>query len=213
MSTRSRDGFTLLEVLAAVAVLALVYTALAQAAMQGLSHEGDASRRLHASLLADQALAEIEGQLAVGAAPPAGLTEAEQEEFAIRIEVRPFDLRLALQAGRRRRLPAGCGVERAARRPRSSSHQQPSSVAAPRIEIRVAWVEGFRAGGDAHDLRRARRGGRRHGPSPVPAAPPARGRARTGRGRRRDGGALRRGSGRRRDPMSGEDARRGPRPR
>lgn len=148
MSTRTRGGFTLLEVLAAVAVLALVYTALAQAAMQGLSHEGDASRRLEASLLADQALAEIEGQLAVGTAPPVGLTEAEQEEFAIRVEVRPFDLgAFALQAGEAAAALRGEaeGVEGA--QPGAPSFQlltaQPGGPSPLlEIEIRVAWVEG-----------------------------------------------------------------------
>jgi len=148
MSTRTRSGFTLLEVLAAVAVLALVYTALAQAAMQGLSHEGDASRRLQASLLADLALAEIEGQLAVGTAPPVGLTEAEQEEFAIRVEVRPFDLgAFALQAGEAAAALRGEaeGVEGA--QPGAPSYQlltaQPGGPSPLlEIEIRVAWVEG-----------------------------------------------------------------------
>ena len=148
MWTSRRRGFTLLEVLAAVAVLALVYTALAQAAMQGLSHEGDASRRLRASLLADLALAEIEGQLAAGVAPPAGLIEAEEEEFALSVEVRPFDLgAFALLAGEAaaalRAEPTG--LEGA--QPGEPSFQLLTALpAAPspliEIEIRVAWVEG-----------------------------------------------------------------------
>jgi prepilin-type N-terminal cleavage/methylation domain-containing protein len=87
-----RRGFTLLEVMAAVAVLALVYTALAGAAMQGLSQEGEARRRLHASLLADQLLAGIEAQLAGGAAPAAGPTEGDEGDFTWTIDVQGYDL-------------------------------------------------------------------------------------------------------------------------
>lgn len=147
MWTRRSRGFTLLEVLAAVAVLALVYTALAQAAMQGLSHEGDASRRLRASLLADQALAEIEAQLAAGTAPAVGLIEAEEEEFAVKVEVRPFDLgAFALQAGEKAAALLGepTGIEAA--KPAGPSFQlltaQPGAPS-PLLEIaiRVAWEE------------------------------------------------------------------------
>jgi prepilin-type N-terminal cleavage/methylation domain-containing protein len=148
MSARSRRGFTLLEVLAAVAVLALVYTALARAAMQGLAHEGDASRRLRASLLADQALAEVEAQLAAGVAPTPGITELEEEEFAISVEVRPFDLgAFALEAGEAAAAVLGepTGVEGA--RPDGPSFQlltaQPGAPAPLfEIDVRVRWLEG-----------------------------------------------------------------------
>jgi prepilin-type N-terminal cleavage/methylation domain-containing protein len=148
MSTSRRRGFTLLEVLAAVAVLALVYTALAQAAMQGLSHEGDASRRLEASLLADLALAEIEGQLAAGTAPALGLVEAEEGDFAVKIDVRPFDLgAFALQAGDAAATLRGEGTDLEGAQPGTPAFQlltsQPGAPAPLlEIEVRIGWVEG-----------------------------------------------------------------------
>jgi prepilin-type N-terminal cleavage/methylation domain-containing protein len=148
MWTSRRRGFTLLEVLAAVAVLALVYTALAQAAMQGLSHEGDASRRLEASLLADLSLAEIEGQLAAGIAPAVGLLEAEEGDFAVKIDVRPFDLgAFALQAGDAAAalLGEGTGLE-GAQQGTPAFQLLTSQPGAPapllEIEVRIGWVEG-----------------------------------------------------------------------
>jgi prepilin-type N-terminal cleavage/methylation domain-containing protein len=143
------SGFTLLEVLAAIAVLALVYTALARAAMQGLAHEGDASRRLEASLLADQVLSEIEAQLAAGVAPQAGLTESEHEAYAIAVEVRPFDLgAFALAAAEAAEATRGA--------PKTSDEPQPQGGAALQlltgapgapaplleIDVSVRWLEG-----------------------------------------------------------------------
>lgn len=89
--TRSR-GFTLFEVLAAVAVLGLVYVTLARTAMQGLRAEGEATRRLEASLIADHALSELELLLAGGVAPQVGVTESEQDQYAIFVEVAPYSL-------------------------------------------------------------------------------------------------------------------------
>lgn len=86
------DGFTLLEVLAAVAVLGLVYTLLGTAATEGLRAEGDARRRLEASLLADRLVTEIEAQVAMGQAPEIGVTENEEGDFLVSIEVKPLDL-------------------------------------------------------------------------------------------------------------------------
>jgi len=85
-------GFTLLEVLAAVAVLGLVYSVLATAAIQGLRAEGDAGRRLRASLLADQRITDIEAQVALGQTPAIGETESEEDEFVVRTVVEPLDL-------------------------------------------------------------------------------------------------------------------------
>jgi prepilin-type N-terminal cleavage/methylation domain-containing protein len=90
----ARAGFTLLEVLAAVAVLGLVYSVLASAAIQGLRAEGDAGRRLRASLLADQRITEIEAQVAAGQTPEIGQTENQEDDFVIRTEVKPLDLQI-----------------------------------------------------------------------------------------------------------------------
>ncbi len=62
---RAERGLTLLEVLAAVAVLGLLYTVLASAAVQGLRSEGESRRRLEASLLMDEQLVQIRIRLDV----------------------------------------------------------------------------------------------------------------------------------------------------
>jgi prepilin-type N-terminal cleavage/methylation domain-containing protein len=85
-------GFTLLEVLAAVAILALVYVVLAGAAIQGLRAEGESERRLRASLVADEVLAELEAGVAAGAAPPLGSDQSQRGEFQVRVAVENFAL-------------------------------------------------------------------------------------------------------------------------
>jgi prepilin-type N-terminal cleavage/methylation domain-containing protein len=83
-------GFTLLEVLAAVAILGILYVVLADVAMQGLLSEGRSRRRLEASLVADQALSDIEIEMAFGGPPPDGRSEDEQEHFTVIVETEPF---------------------------------------------------------------------------------------------------------------------------
>ncbi len=87
-----RGGFTLLEVMAAVAILGIAYITLGSSGIQGLQHEGEARRRFRASLLADSALAEIEAQLEAGVAPPLGQDEREDDGFKVAIEVTPFTI-------------------------------------------------------------------------------------------------------------------------
>lgn len=89
---RSARGFTLLEVLASVLVLGLVFTMLAEVAIVGLRSEGIDRRRAEASLLADQELALLESLLATGTPLENGLTEKEQEPYRIAIEVLPEDV-------------------------------------------------------------------------------------------------------------------------
>jgi prepilin-type N-terminal cleavage/methylation domain-containing protein len=114
----SRRGFTLLEVLAAVAVLALAYSVLAGTAMQGLANEGEAHRRLRASLRADLEISAIEAGLAA-ASPPLGANEVEEEDYTVAVEVRPFDLGAFALAG-----PAPqAGAERGAARPDEAAPQ------------------------------------------------------------------------------------------
>ena len=100
---RSADrtgGFTLFEVLGAVALLAIVYTMLATAAMRGLRTEGESGRILEASMIADWQLAEIDLQIDQGLMPELGVSESEQDGFRIRIEVAEFALpELEVEAG------------------------------------------------------------------------------------------------------------------
>ncbi len=85
------SGMTLLEVMVAVAVLALLYTALAELSFQGLRMEGDAGRRFQASLLADAKLTELENTFRSGSAPDLGRDVEEADLFVIETEVDAFD--------------------------------------------------------------------------------------------------------------------------
>jgi hypothetical protein len=85
---------TLLEVLAAALIMAMVYGALSAQGLQGFELEGDAERRARASLLADRALADVEAALTTGVLPALGTSEFEQDEFTVRLEAGPFVLPL-----------------------------------------------------------------------------------------------------------------------
>jgi prepilin-type N-terminal cleavage/methylation domain-containing protein len=99
MRSRERSGaFTLLEVLAAVALLGVLYTTLASVAIQGVRSEGASRRELDASLLADRTLVSIEAELDAGEPPTLGVTEMEEEPYRVRVEAAAFDLEAALAA-------------------------------------------------------------------------------------------------------------------
>ena len=136
----SRGGFTLLEVMAAVAVLGLVYVVVARGAIQGLQTEGDASRRLRASLLADRVLNDLELNLAGGSAPALGETEANEEEFTVVVQVSPFDIASVLpEATGQGGEPASSTAALALLKP-SVGEGLPTLLS---IAIRVAWTEGI----------------------------------------------------------------------
>ena len=88
---RSERAFTLLEVLGAIALLGIVYVTLSRAAIEGLRAEGDSRRRLEASLLADEKLAEFEQTIAGGGTPPLGRGEKAEGEFTVLTDVRAFE--------------------------------------------------------------------------------------------------------------------------
>ena len=129
-STVRPQGFTLLEVLIAVAVLGLVFTALANTHIQALRYEGESYRRLRASLLADAILADLEVALEEGTAPPLGRQEDESDDFVIVTEVSAYDIPLALEA------PEGLegGATLFGSRGRESMIR--------RVDVSVSWTEG-----------------------------------------------------------------------
>jgi prepilin-type N-terminal cleavage/methylation domain-containing protein len=134
-----RAGFTLLEVMAAVAVVGIVYIVVAGSAMQGLRTEGDASRRLRASLLADRVLSELELQMARGSALPPGETETTEEEFTIVVEVSPFDIASVLpEQTKKERDPARSATSFQVLSP--GVHGGVAALLS--IAVRVAWIEG-----------------------------------------------------------------------
>ncbi len=76
----------------AVTMMAFVITMLTEAAVDGMRVEGEAHRRLEASLIADRLLADIESQMMAGVPPEIGRDEAEEEPYRISVEARPLDL-------------------------------------------------------------------------------------------------------------------------
>jgi prepilin-type N-terminal cleavage/methylation domain-containing protein len=96
---RPRRGFTLLEVLGAVLVLAMLYSVLAEVAIQGLRAEGESRRRLEASLFADELLTDIEASIEAGDLPPLGVSGEEEDPYIIELEVLPIDTRALFPPG------------------------------------------------------------------------------------------------------------------
>ncbi len=146
---RAERGLTLLEVLGAVALLAILYTALAGSAIEGLRSEGESRRRLEASLLADERLAEIELSLASGVVPPIGSAEEELERFRVVTEVQPLELPPRPESDAARAERTSLAAKRAAR---IAEKDVPSLFAPPRsgtapallgIDVIVRWDDGI----------------------------------------------------------------------
>ena len=146
-----RRGFTLFEVMAAVLVLGLIFSVLAEVTIQGLRAEGSSRRRLEASLLADEVLHDLEGQLLAGAFPEVGSSEQELGDYRVTVDVEPFDPSpyLALQSG----------ADEADGADRDRESEIPSLLAPPAngepglirtFQVAVHWSEGF----DEHKVRR-----------------------------------------------------------
>jgi hypothetical protein len=88
---RAREaGLTLLEVLAAAMIFALVMTVLISTSSTAVHRVGQSARRLEASLVADEILADLEIQMKQGIAPEIDEEESVRDPYEIRV-VR-FDL-------------------------------------------------------------------------------------------------------------------------
>jgi prepilin-type N-terminal cleavage/methylation domain-containing protein len=151
-SPRRAAGFTLLEVLAGVAILAIAYSQLGSSGIQGLQHEGEARRRIAASLIADTLMTDLESAIEAGATPPVGETEGEQDGFRTLVRIEPFTLEVPEEEG-----PGGKRIGRARSRLGGDGGATPQEAQGPsllggggpgapsplrRIEVRVAWDEG-----------------------------------------------------------------------
>ncbi len=134
---RPATGFTLLEVMAAVAILGVLYVVLATSAMQTLAALGESRRRLEASLLADKHLATAEEPLSLGTALELGERVEEVDIFLVTVDVREVDLALLgldlISGDDDTSGPSILGGLGAA---------EPSSLR--EIQVRVAWDEGDR---------------------------------------------------------------------
>jgi hypothetical protein len=82
--TTLRDaGLTLLEVLAAAMIFAMVMTVLIGTSSTAVHHIGTSARRLEANLVADEILADLEIRMNRGQAPEVEDLETEREQFTI----------------------------------------------------------------------------------------------------------------------------------
>jgi len=143
---RNTDGgFTLFEVLGAVAILAILYTTLAGVAMSWLRSEGDSRRRLEASLIADWEVSEFELELDTGVAPEIGITEVEGENgMTLTWEVTPLETRLFKTVAEQEQERAAKQNPDAPPPPVAIPQAGAADAATPaflRVELRVSWLE------------------------------------------------------------------------
>ena len=127
-------GFTLIEVLAAVALLAILYTVLARVAIEGLRAEGESKRRLEASLLADARIAESFTGLAGNVVmPELGQSETTEGDFTVALDVTLFQP------------PVEWGVDDlVGSKPLlfASMPGMPGALALRTVQLTVSWLEG-----------------------------------------------------------------------
>lgn len=99
---RRERGLTLLEVLAATMIFALVMTVLIGTSSTAIHREGLSARRLEANLVADAVVADLEIQMRKQIAPVVERTEwtikTEDEEYGIRVQNRTLQEALAAPA-------------------------------------------------------------------------------------------------------------------
>ena len=148
-------GFTLLEVLGAVAILGIWYFILAALATDGLMHEGQNLRRLRAGIIADRVLAELEAINLDGSVPEPmnEIERAEGEEdeiYEIQKEVSVFTLHFGA---------AKAPGERADRDPSAPVPALPALIGEEipgfarhihRVDVTVSWSEGFETPEEVH---------------------------------------------------------------
>ena len=138
----ARSGFTLLEVLVAVALLGVVVSVLARSAIEGMAYEGDAGRRTRASLLADRALFQVEASLELG--PPKALHEESQEgeEFRVTLDVQPIELG---PGGLDALLGAPEEKQGTGKRGGAAAKAPSVGLSLYRVLVNVSWFEGLHA--------------------------------------------------------------------
>lgn len=140
----SDAGFTLFEVLGAVAILAIVYTTLSGVAIHWLRSEGESRRILEASLVADLEVSAFELDLDTGVAPEIGITTSEEENgLTVTWEVTPLQTKIFKTAQEQEQ-------ERNAKNPTAQPVPVPTAqtgavdaLAPPflQVELRVSWFE------------------------------------------------------------------------
>jgi type II secretory pathway pseudopilin PulG len=128
-----RVAFTMLEVLAAIVIVGVLFTVLSGVAAQGLLAEGRNRRWLEASLLADSLVIDLETGLADGQVPDVGHDEEESDPFLVSLDVQAIDPRALL--------PSEGGTDAWSKNPLFGSETEPSRLR--QIEVTVSWPEGI----------------------------------------------------------------------
>ena len=96
---RRAGGFTLLEVLAAVAILGIWYVVIAAMATDGLRKQGTSLRLMEASEIASRYMAEIEASTLDGTVPPNRDEESEEGNFLVHVLIVPFGFGVNVSSG------------------------------------------------------------------------------------------------------------------
>lgn len=137
--TRSVRGFTLLEVLAAVALLAIWFIVIAGSAMQGLRAEGISRRRLEAAMIADREMARLEASALDGKIPPIANDVTPDGDYTITVGVAAFAAPGGAPAAAAGLEDGGQGGDLQG----LLAKEMPARVANLRtFDVRVAWQEG-----------------------------------------------------------------------
>ncbi len=139
VSSRKKRGFTLLEVLAAVAILSIWFIVLMGSAIQGLRAEGVSKRRLEAAMIADRKLSELEAASLGGTVPEATDDVSEEGEFTVTVVVRPFVEPSGEEAGG---LAAAVGEPAPPLDSLLASELPERGADLRRMDVTVAWTEG-----------------------------------------------------------------------
>ena len=133
MKRRAERALTLLEVLAAVAILGIVYAYLAKAASQGILTSGESRWRLEASLMADQELADLEREMRGGLPLEPGERERKEGDFTVIRSIEVWNLPPEL-------LPPP-DPDAAGTSLLSGSETAPRALR--RVRVRVRWYDGI----------------------------------------------------------------------
>ena len=143
--TRPTRGFTLFEVLAAVLILGLFFTVLADQAVRGLRSEGIDRRRTAAADIAVARLVDLETLIAGGAPLEPLQEETEEGDYRVLVEILPEDVEALMPP------------------PPDAVPTEPGEAAGPRLLVdergdsrlyRVQVVVGWEESGQPHEVRR-----------------------------------------------------------
>jgi prepilin-type N-terminal cleavage/methylation domain-containing protein len=144
---RRNAGFSLLEVLGAIAILGIWFAIISEIAMLGLRNEGRSHRAMLASLVADEVLAEMEIGMLTGQFPEISTDEEQRDGYTVVTNVEPYDLQLPEPTNTPLNRRSGEGSAATGGKPGSpfkrlggSSPNADSPLL--RVKIEVVWFEG-----------------------------------------------------------------------